>query len=103
MPGAKPSVSTITLNSVVRTLKENPEIKVALNAHTDMQGSNSYKLRLSNRRAASAVQYLIEKGIAPERLIAKGFGESQPLVDCDPCNETQHETNRRIEFIILDK
>jgi len=96
-------VSTITLNSVVRTLQENPEIKVVLNAHTDMQGSNDYNLKLSHRRAASAVQYLIEKGISSDRLEAKGYGELQPLIACDPCSDVEHETNRRIEFIILEE
>lgn len=95
-------VSKITLNTVVATLNENPEISVALGAHTDFRGNNSYNLRLSDRRAASAVAYLISKGIAKERLTSKGYGESQPKIDCNPCSEQEHETNRRIEFIIME-
>ena len=48
------------------------------------------------------MQYLISKGIAKERLTWKGYGEQQPLVECDPCNDAQHEMNRRIEFIIME-
>ncbi|MBT8256741.1 MAG: OmpA family protein, partial [Bacteroidia bacterium] len=95
-------VSTIILNKVVQTLNENPEINVAINAHTDFRGNDNYNLKLSNQRAASAVNYLISKGISQDRLVWKGYGETNPLVDCRPCTEIQHEANRRIEFIILE-
>ena len=90
------------MNTVVQTLSQNPEIKVSLNAHTDTQGSAGYNLKLSDRRAASAMKYLIEKGVSPNRLMSKGYGETQPLVDCASCSEQQHEVNRRIEFIIIE-
>ncbi len=95
-------ISTITLNTVVETLNNNPEINIALNAHTDFRGNDAYNFKLSDRRAASAMQYLISKGISVDRLQSKGFGETQPLIDCDPCTEAEHEANRRIEFIILE-
>ncbi|MEL6811602.1 MAG: OmpA family protein [Bacteroidota bacterium] len=95
-------VSTITLNTVVATMNENPEIRVALNAHTDFRGNDNYNLRLSDRRAASAMKYLISKGISKDRLTWKGYGETQPIVNCSPCSEEEHEANRRIEFIILE-
>lgn len=95
-------VSTVNLDKVVQILTDYPEMKVALNAHTDSQGSDSYNLKLSDRRAASAMEYLVNKGIAQDRLISKGYGESQPLVDCSTCTDEQHETNRRIEFLILE-
>ncbi len=95
------NISTITLNTVAETLKYNPEIKVALNAHTDFRGNDTYNLKLSKRRAASAMEYLVSKGISKDRIRWKGFGETQPLIDCKPCSEAQHEANRRIEFIIL--
>ncbi|NND62500.1 MAG: OmpA family protein [Flavobacteriaceae bacterium] len=95
-------VSTITLNTVVETLNNNPEINIALNAHTDFRGNDNYNYRLSNRRAASAMEYLISKGISKDRLQSEGFGEKRPLIDCNPCTEAQHEANRRIEFIILE-
>jgi len=93
--------STITLNTVVRTLKENPEIKVAINAHTDKQGQASYNLSLSDRRAASALRYIVSKGVDSSRVISKGYGETELLVDCDQCTKEQHQLNRRVEFVIL--
>ncbi len=95
-------ISKITLNKVVATLNENPEISVALGAHTDFRGNDAYNMKLSDRRAASAVAYLISKGISKDRLTSKGYGESQPVIDCSPCSEKEHETNRRIEFIIME-
>ena len=96
------NISTITLNTVVETMKDRPELKVALNAHTDFRGNDAYNMKLSNRRAASAMEYLVSRGISKDRLQWKGFGETQPLIDCNPCSDAQHETNRRIEFIILE-
>lgn len=95
-------ISTINLNKVVETMNANPGIRVALNAHTDFRGNDNYNLKLSDRRAASAMNYLISKGISKERLTWKGYGEQQPLIDCAPCTEKEHELNRRIEFIILE-
>lgn len=96
------NVSTITLNTVVSTLNNNPEISIELGAHTDFRGNDNYNMRLSGRRAASAMNYLIKKGISKDRLSWKGYGESQPVIDCKPCTEEEHETNRRVEFIILE-
>jgi len=95
------NISTITLNTIVATLKQNPEIKVDIKAHTDIQGSNKYNLNLSDKRAASTMNYLLSKGISKDRLTSKGYGESQPLVDCKTCSDAQHEINRRVEFIIV--
>lgn len=96
-------ISTITLNTVFETLEQNPNIKVAINAHSDQRGRAIYNLKLSERRAASTKTYLIEKGIATERLISKGYGETQPLNVCNPCNEQQYEENRRVEFVIISE
>ena len=94
-------ISTITLNMVIKTMRENTNMKVSLRAHTDTQGSSAYNLKLSNRRAASVMKYLIDKGIHPERLVSKGYGELEPLVPCTKCTDEEHEINRRIEFVIL--
>jgi outer membrane protein OmpA-like peptidoglycan-associated protein len=96
-------VSTITLNKVYRTLTENPEMKVAINAHTDNRGNDSYNQRLSLARAKSTVDYLAAKGIALDRMIPSGFGESSPLINCTQCTEEEHELNRRVEFIVMDE
>lgn len=94
-------VSTITLNTVIATLQENPDINIDIKAHTDIQGGNTYNLKLSKKRASSAMNYLILKGISEDRLTSEGYGESQPLIDCTTCSDDQHEKNRRVEFIIV--
>lgn len=95
------TISTITLNTVFETLQQNPDIKVAINAHSDQRGRDAYNLKLSDKRAASTKKYLIDKGIAKDRLISKGYGETQLINVCDPCTAQQYEENRRVEFIII--
>ena len=75
-----------------------------MGSHTDCRGNNRYNEDLSQRRAESAVQYLISKGIASERLIAKGYGEEELKVDCicARCTEEDHQENRRTTFKILE-
>lgn len=94
-----------TLNALAKNLKLNPAITIRLASHTDCRGSERYNETLSQRRAESAVQYLIDNGIQPDRLIAKGFGENIPAVDCNcaRCTEEQHQANRRTTFTILDE
>ena len=95
--------SHISLNKIIKVLNENPDMKLAINAHTDNVGKDAYNLTLSNKRAASAVKYLISHGINKNRLISKGFGETEPLIDCGGnCTEADLQTNRRVEFVILD-
>lgn len=95
--------SHISLNKIIKVLKENPDMKLAINAHTDNVGKDSYNLNLSNKRAVSAVKYLISNGISKDRLTSKGFGESKPLVDCkNNCSDEDLQANRRVEFVILD-
>ncbi|WP_341215279.1 OmpA family protein [uncultured Wocania sp.] len=96
--------STISLNKILKVLNDNPSINLAINAHTDIIGNDAYNLKLSNKRAASAVKYLIKNGIDKSRLSSKGFGETKPLIDCktNSCTDEEHQSNRRIEFVILD-
>ncbi|MDO7172927.1 OmpA family protein [Mariniflexile sp. AS56] len=95
--------SQIPLNKIVHFLKEHPDMRLAINAHTDNVGAAAYNLNLSENRAASAVRYLISKGISKDRLESKGFGESKPLVDCkDACTNEDLQTNRRVEFVVLN-
>jgi len=67
-----------SLNGLIATLKENPKIVIELASHTDPRASDAHNDTLSQRRAQSVVDYLIEKGIAPDRLIAKGYGKRVP-------------------------
>jgi peptidoglycan-associated lipoprotein len=72
--------STVSLDKLVETLNDNPNIVIELGSHTDSRGNDDFNLDLSERRAQSVVNYLISKGIHPDRLISKGYGESQPKV-----------------------
>jgi outer membrane protein OmpA-like peptidoglycan-associated protein len=98
-PDAEP-----TLNRLSGVLKQNPGIKIQLGSHTDCRGNDNYNQELSQRRAQSAVNYLIAKGIDPDRLSAVGHGESQPAVPCAcaKCTEAEHQMNRRTTFKVLE-
>jgi outer membrane protein OmpA-like peptidoglycan-associated protein/tetratricopeptide (TPR) repeat protein len=81
-----------------------PEIVIELSAHTDARGSNTSNQSLSQRRADGVRTYLMEKGIAGTRIVAKGYGESQLVNACKDgvtCSEEDHLQNRRTEFKIL--
>jgi peptidoglycan-associated lipoprotein len=72
--------STVSLDKLVETLNDNPNIVIELGSHTDSRGNDDFNLDLSNRRAQSVVNYLISKGISTDRLVSKGYGETQPKV-----------------------
>ncbi len=91
------------LNKLVEVMKARPNIVIVAKAHTDNRGSDEYNLSLSDRRARAVVQYVISQGIAESRISGKGFGESQPRVNCTECTDEQHAMNRRNEFIIVKK
>jgi outer membrane protein OmpA-like peptidoglycan-associated protein len=98
--------SAIELNKLVDVLNDNPEIKIEMSSHTDSIASNDYNLGLSQRRAESTVRYLVNKGIAQERLVAKGYGESKPIARNSnrdgSDNPEGRQRNRRTEFKILE-
>jgi peptidoglycan-associated lipoprotein len=78
-----------------------PAMEIELGAHTDSRASDMYNLRLSNRRALATLNYLVSKGIDRKRMKSRGYGETQPLINCgSDCSEQQHAINRRCEFII---
>ena len=93
-----------TLNKLAESLQLNPDIKIQLASHTDCRGNNRYNQDLSQKRAESAVNYLIEIGINSERLFAKGFGENSPSIECvcNRCTENEHQSNRRTTFTVLE-
>lgn len=70
--------STQALDELIKLLNDNPHVTIELSSHCDYKGNDAYNERLSQRRAESVVNYLIDGGIDPERLIAKGYGESKP-------------------------
>ncbi len=91
------------LDALLKILMDNENIRIQLSSHTDCRGDDEYNIDLSQRRAQSVVDYLIESGIAPEVLVAKGYGETSPAADCDcsDCSEEEHQENRRTTFKIL--
>lgn len=93
------------LDELVITLRDNPTLKIELSSHTDSRGSDSYNMKLSQRRAQSAVDYLVSRGIARDRLVAKGYGESRLVNHCSngvPCSIAEHQANRRTEIEVLE-
>ncbi len=89
------------LDEAAKVLKENPSIKVEIQGHTDARGSNSYNKKLSDDRAASVKTYLVDKhGISANRLVAKGYGEDEPIAPND--TEEGMAKNRRVVFMILE-
>ena len=87
------------LNRLVDLLKLNTQFKVELSAHTDDKGADAYNLKLSERRANSVVNYLKLKGIPTNRLVAKGYGKTKPLVP--NTSDENRAKNRRVEFKII--
>jgi outer membrane protein OmpA-like peptidoglycan-associated protein len=84
------------LNVLYSYLEKNPNVCVRLNAHTDSNGTNDYNLNLSQKRAQSVMDFLVDKGIDPIRLSAQGFGEELPVSSND--THAGREQNRRVEF-----
>ncbi|WP_158869079.1 OmpA family protein [Maribellus comscasis] len=96
--------SEIELDKLVKVMEDNPSWKVELGSHTDSRGSDAYNEKLSQKRSESAVGYIVSKGISRDRIIAKGYGETQLVNQCDdgvPCSDEEHQMNRRTEFKIL--
>jgi len=119
--------SMVALDKLVETLNDNPNITIELSSHTDIRGNDEFNMNLSQNRAQSVVNYLISKGIVTERLVAKGYGESQPkivdkrdheaypflpqgqslvesyinTIEDEDLQEVAHFLNRRTEFKVL--
>ncbi len=88
------------LNEVVRLLKVNPDVElVSIEGHTDDVGTDEHNNELSEARAKSVLNYLVQRGIASKRLTSKGFGESKPIAP--NTTDEGRAKNRRVEFHIL--
>lgn len=88
------------LYRLVTFLKEHPDRGVLVEGHTDSTGSSEYNLGLSQRRADSVVAFLVENGIAAERLLAQGYGKAYPVATND--TPAGRQRNRRVEVVILE-
>lgn len=88
------------LEQVALTIKAHAEIgRIRVEGHTDNVGQPAKNLDLSQRRAASVVRFLVERGVANERLVPRGYGDTKPVVP--NVNEKNRATNRRVEFVIV--
>jgi outer membrane protein OmpA-like peptidoglycan-associated protein len=100
MPRSEPE-----LNQFVKLMMNNPTLKFEISSHTDSRLEDMYNMWLSQKRADSVLEYLVQKGISKDRLVAKGYGETQLLNHCANgvnCTDKQHLVNKRTEFVILD-
>jgi OmpA-OmpF porin, OOP family len=91
--------SKYELNRIIRLMKENPTMKVEISGHTDNVGTDKANQKLSMQRAQSVVTYLVENGIARERLTAKGYGKSKPIASNN--SDEGRQENRRVEIEVL--
>lgn len=97
--------AAIELDKVVQLLIDNDNVKIELGSHTDSRASKQYNQILSQKRAESAVEYIISRGIDKDRIIAHGYGEEKLINKCAdgvPCSEEEHQQNRRTEITIID-
>lgn len=96
--------AAVILDELVQIMKEHPTLKIELSSHTDSRGSHAYNEVLSQRRAQSAVDYLVSRGIARDRMVAKGYGETRLVNHCADgvsCSREEHQANRRTEVTVL--
>jgi outer membrane protein OmpA-like peptidoglycan-associated protein len=96
----------VELEKIVMALEENPKLRIIIGSHTDSRQTEQYNLELSQRRAKSTLDYLVESGIAESRLTAKGYGETKLVNKCSDgvnCTEDEHQLNRRSTFVIEGK
>lgn len=96
------------LDKLVFIMKQNPTLEIEFGSHSDCRQTKSFNLALSARRAKSAVNYIVSKGIKQKRVIAAGYGEEKPVNNCvcegdvkSDCTEDQHQLNRRTEVKVL--
>ncbi len=99
LPASEPG-----LNYIFDLMTEYEDMVIELSAHTDSRGSAQYNMALSQRRAESSKAYLVNRGIDPSRIVAKGYGASRLTNHCRAgvaCSEEEHQQNRRTEFEII--
>jgi outer membrane protein OmpA-like peptidoglycan-associated protein len=97
--------AALELQKIADIMKAYPQMNIDVRSHTDSQYAAEYNQKLSQKRAESTRDWLINQCIAPERLKASGYGESKLINECADgitCTEEQHQENRRSEFIIID-
>lgn len=99
-----PESQDVIDNGLLKLMRDKPNIRVEISAHTDSRGAAADNLKLSQARAEAVADYLISRGIQRNRMIAKGYGESRLKNRCADgiyCSEAEHAQNRRTEFRVL--
>ncbi|HEU5146038.1 MAG TPA: OmpA family protein [Chryseosolibacter sp.] len=91
--------SITELKKILRFLKENPQLRVEISGHTDDSGSEAHNKELSGKRAEAVYNYLVQKGIPPDRLLRRGVGSDRPVAD--NATDEGRQQNRRIEFKVI--
>jgi len=94
------------LDKVALIMRAKISLKIEVESHTDATGSDTFNMELSRKRAKSAVDYLVSKGVNPNNLKEIGYGETKLKNNCGnnvKCSEAEHTQNRRIEFKILSQ
>ncbi len=89
--------AALELDKLVTIMNDNPEISIELSSHTDVRADHKYNMNLSQRRAQSAVNHIISKGVDPKRIVARGYGETKLVIE-NAQTEEEHQANRRTEF-----
>lgn len=95
--------AAVELAKILDVMQQNPMLEIDVRSHTDSRQTQQYNIKLSNRRAKSTIQWLVNNGIEARRLSGKGYGETQLVNHCADgvsCTEEAHQANRRSEFII---
>jgi outer membrane protein OmpA-like peptidoglycan-associated protein len=95
--------AAVELAKILAAMRQYPELVIHIESHTDSRGNDAYNAVLSEKRAQSTLEWLVNKGIDRSRLSAKGYGESQLTNECgnnSECTEEEHQLNRRSMFII---
>ncbi|WP_430409676.1 OmpA family protein [Kordia sp.] len=94
------------LEKVVAVMKQYPTLKIDVRSHTDSRGTDSYNMKLSQRRNEATRAYIVSRGIDANRLIGAGYGETRHVNKCSngvKCSEEEHQLNRRSEFIVTER
>ncbi|MGB3466749.1 MAG: OmpA family protein [Cyclobacteriaceae bacterium] len=96
--------AALELDQVAGLLKKYPDVMIELSAHTDVRGTNRYNDILSENRSKSAMTYLVNKGIAADRILIRSYGEESLFVNCNTrCDEEKHQSNRRTEIKLITR
>jgi outer membrane protein OmpA-like peptidoglycan-associated protein len=94
--------AAVELDKLIEYMQHRPKIKVELGSHTDVRGKDAYNMELSRKRAQSAVDYIVSKGINSNRIAAKGYGETDLRIK-NAKNESEHQLNRRTTIRITER